>query len=141
MKARAPLVALFALFAGGCTVDSLLNQSERQSDKTVDLLCDCTNVFPDRAACEAQFQPLFSLLESDCVEDALKEDKKASRESLKCTVKAQKEYNKCLEDNLDCNDQTSIQTCQPLLVNDCPELPQPVQTAISACSPLEIEFE
>lgn len=133
MKTRAPLLALLALVAGGCSVDSLLNQSEAQTEKTIDIVCGCTNVFPDRAACEAQFGSFFDLFDRDCLEDALKEDKEASRETLKCMVSRQKEYNRCLEDRLECDDYTSIEGCQAILEEDCPELPESVQTAASAC--------
>ncbi|PCC75017.1 hypothetical protein SAMN02745121_03777 [Nannocystis exedens] len=134
MKRRASSLALLVVLAAGCSVGSLLDQMDAENQKAIDTVCDCTNVFPDRAACEAQFNSFFSALDRDCLEDALKVDKKASKKSLECLVDRQKDYNDCLEDMLDCNDPNSLQGCQPLLsFDDCPQLPENVQTRVNAC--------
>lgn len=133
MKRRTRSLALLALLASGCSVNSLLNQSEDETEKTIDLACSCTNVFPDRAACEDQFRSFFDLVDRDCLEDALATDKKASKETLKCMVDNQKDYNDCLKDKLDCNDAMSWQSCQSIVERECPELPAAVQTELNAC--------
>ncbi|WAS89707.1 hypothetical protein [Nannocystis punicea] len=134
MKRRASSLALLVVLAAGCSVNSMLNQMENENDKTIDLVCDCTNVFPDRAACEAQFASFLSPFDRDCLEDALAADKKASKESLECIVDQQKEYNDCLADMLDCNDPNSYQGCQDIIqTNECPQFPAEVQTELKAC--------
>lgn len=131
---RSPRIALFALLVSGCSINSLLNKSEDETEETVDLVCSCSNVFPDRAMCEAQFQSLFSFVDRDCLEDALAVDKDASKDTLDCVVDQQKEYNSCLKKSLDCNDPTSFEGCQPLLdFEKCPQLPEAVQTELNAC--------
>lgn len=127
------LVALLPLLPA-CGVHSLLNQIEDEYEATVDLACDCTNVFPDRAACEAMFVSPFSFVSRDCLEDALKEDKNASEETLKCSLDVIERYNGCLKDKLDCQDPNSFSTCNDIFMTECPELPEAVQTAVSACS-------
>lgn len=134
MKRRAPSLALFVSLTAGCSVNSLLNQMEAESDKSIDLACDCTNVFPDRAACEAQFGSFLSPFDRECLEDALALDKKASKKSLECIVDQHREYNDCLEEMLDCNDGNSWQGCQDIIsANECPQLPAEVQTALQPC--------
>jgi hypothetical protein len=134
MTSLARSFAALALLASGCGVNSYLNRIENEGDKTVDIVCDCTNVFPDRAACEDMFGSYLSFFDRDCLEDALAEDKDASKESLKCTLDKAKEYNSCLEDKLNCSDPNSFQSCTSIFENECPELPVAVQTKLSACS-------
>ena len=134
MKRRAPTLALLVSLAAGCSVNSLLNQMENENEKSIDIACDCTNVFPDRAACEAQFSSFLTLFDRECLEDALALDKKASKTSLECIVDQMKEYNDCLEAMLDCNDPNSFQGCQDIIsANECPQLPAEVQTALKPC--------
>ncbi|MDC0722838.1 hypothetical protein [Nannocystis bainbridge] len=134
MKRRASTLALFVALAPGCSVNSLLNQMDAESEKSIDLICDCTNVFPDRAACEAQFGSFLSPFDRECLEDALAVDKKASKKSLECFVDQHREYNDCLEDMLVCDEADSWEGCQPLLRPDaCPRLPADVEAALKPC--------
>lgn len=133
MKSVARSLALLSLLTAGCGVHSLLNKLDNESEDTVDLVCSCTNVFPDKAMCEAQFSSFFDIYDRDCVEDALAEDKGASKESLQCILDQQKSYNKCLKDKLDCNDQTSFMGCESAFETDCPQLPAAVQTKLQTC--------
>lgn len=126
--------AALAVLAIGCGPNSYLNKIENEGDKTVDLVCECTNVFPDRAACEEMFGSVFSFIDRDCLEDALAEDKDGSKETLKCTLDKAKEYNSCLEDKLNCSDPLSFQSCNSIFMNPCPELPMVVQTKLSSCN-------
>lgn len=133
MTRHARPLALFVALASGCTVDSLLNRLENESEKSIDLACSCTNVFPDRAACEAQFKSFSESFDRDCLEDALAEDKRASKETLKCTLDQAKAFNRCLEDRLDCNDGSSIEGCTAHFEAECPELPQAVEARLGDC--------
>ncbi len=137
MKLRVllPLLGALTLAAPACSVHSLLNQLEDESAKTGEIVCECTNVFPDTAACEAMFESYFSQVDRDCMEDALAVDKAASKETLKCSLDVSKRYNDCIKDNLDCNDPNSFQPCQSILEDQdgCPELPEAVQTELNMC--------
>jgi len=133
MKHRVRPLALLVLIASGCGVNSLLDKLDAEGEKSVDLACSCTNVFPDRAACEAMFGSFFTFFDRGCVEDALAEDKDGSKATLKCILDKSRDYNKCLEDNLDCNDYTSIEGCEQNFAGECPELPAAVNTALQAC--------
>lgn len=133
MKPVARSLALLSLLTAGCGVHSLLNKLDNESQEAIDLACSCSNVFPDKAACEAQFSSFFDLIDRDCLEDALAENKSASKESLQCALDQQKAYNKCLKDKLDCNDQTSFMGCESAFETECPELPAEVQTKLQTC--------
>lgn len=133
MSSFARSFAVLALLASGCGVNSYLNKIENEGEKTADLVCDCTNVFPDRAACEDMFGSIFAFIDRDCLEDALAEDKDGSKESLKCTLDKAKEYNSCLKDKLDCNDPNSFQGCESVFESDCPQLPAAVQAKLGTC--------
>jgi hypothetical protein len=122
--------------ASGCSIESLLDQSNKQADKTVDIICgECGDLFPDFAECEDLFGG--QLLDDDpCTVDALELDASASRETLECLIDAQKEYNKCIEDSIDCTNPNSWMECQSIITDandDCPQLPTEVQEALSEC--------
>lgn len=133
MKPVARSLALLSLLTAGCGVHSLLNKLDNESQEAIDLACSCSNIYPDKAACEAQFSSFFDLIDRDCLEDALAENKSASKESLQCALDQQKAYNKCLKDKLDCNDQTSFMGCESAFETECPQLPAEVQTKLQAC--------
>lgn len=133
MKPVARSLALLSLLTAGCGVHSLLNKLDNESQEAIDLACSCSNIYPDKAACEAQFSSFFDLIDRDCLEDALAENKSASKESLQCALDQQKAYNKCLKDKLDCNDQTSFMGCESAFETECPQLPAEVQTKLQTC--------
>ncbi|MDC0675285.1 hypothetical protein [Nannocystis radixulma] len=133
MKHRVRPLALLALIASGCGVPSLLDKIDAESEKSVDIVCSCSNVFPDRGMCEAMFFSPFSFFDRDCLEEALETDKESSKATLKCILDNAREYNKCLEDRLDCNDAQSFSGCEPNFTDDCPELPPAVEEQASAC--------
>ncbi|MEZ4453998.1 MAG: hypothetical protein R3B09_31360 [Nannocystaceae bacterium] len=126
----APLVTALVAASAGCSIHAKIDQIENEYDKIVELVCDCPNPLDN---CEAQFSSPFSFADRDCFEDALAEDKKASKESLDCTLEETKKYRKCYEDNLVCDDYTSVQSCQ-VDSAACPQLPEAVQLALQACS-------
>jgi hypothetical protein len=133
MPSFARRLAVLVALASGCSVHSLLNKLEDEGEKSVDLICSCTEVHPDRAQCEASLSTYFDLFASDCAEDALAEDKEGSKKTLECIVDRAKEYNRCLEDKLECSDPDSIQACGGNFDDDCPELPEAVQVELQAC--------
>lgn len=133
MKIRVRALAWLVVLASGCSVNSLLDRIDNESEKSVDLVCSCTNVFPDRAMCEQQFGSYLGLFDRDCLEDALAEDKDASKETLKCILDQAKAFNRCLEDKLQCDDPMSIQGCDSTFETECPDLPAAVQAKVSAC--------
>lgn len=134
MSSLARPFALFVLLAAGCGINSRLNKIENEYDKTVDLVCECSNVFPDRTACEDMFSSPFSFFDRDCLEDALAEDKSGSKATLDCTLDQAKAYRSCIEDKLDCNDGTSIMGCESAFMTDCPRLPAAVEEKAAACA-------
>ncbi len=130
MKRRLlPLLALIPLTTG-CSIRSLVNQLEKESDKTADLVCDCfEGDLKTQCLDSASFE-----FDKDCAVDAYKEDADASRESLNCALDAAKEVRKCIEDKLDCDDPTSTQECYEIYEEtDCPELPDKVNDALAEC--------
>ncbi|MBZ5711670.1 hypothetical protein [Nannocystis pusilla] len=133
MKRRVRPLALLALIATGCGVPSLLDKIDAESEKSVDIVCSCSNVFPDRAMCEGMFNSFLSFFDRDCLENALEIDKDGSKTTLKCFLDRAREYNDCLEDRLDCNDAQSVSDCQQNF-DDCPELPPAVDEKASACA-------
>lgn len=141
MKTSAPMLAVLAMFtASGCSIGSLLNQAQDEADKTLDIICACSDVFGGEAQCKATFAPYLSLFDRECFEDALKKDKKGSREALKCNLKQQRAYNDCLEDNLVCDDYTSYEGCEVHFEAECPEFSAEVEAAAVPClKDLEIE--
>ncbi len=132
MRKFAPLTFLVG-FAVGCGIHSMLNKLDDETQKSIDIACSCKNIFPDEAQCQAQFSSFFDVLDRDCVEDALAEDKGASKETLDCMLDRTREYNDCLKSKLDCNDPNSASLCTPNY-EGCPELPTAVQTALQGCS-------
>lgn len=133
MKALARSLALLSLLSAGCGVNSLLNKIDDEVAEAVDLACSCSNVFPDKAMCEDMFGSPFDFFDRDCLEDALAENKSASKETLQCSLDQQKAYNKCLKGQLDCNDPNSFQGCESVYETPCPELPAEVQTKLQTC--------
>lgn len=133
MPSSARRLALLVSLVSACSVNSLLNKLEDEGEKSIDLACSCTNIFPDRAQCEASFSTYFEVFDNECAQDALEEDKEAAKETLNCMLDGAKEYNRCLEDKLDCNDPTSVQSCNGNFTEGCPELPESVQIRLQAC--------
>lgn len=133
MPPSARRLALLVSLVSGCSVNSLLNKLEDESEKSIDLACSCSNIFPDRAQCEASLSAYVLVFNTECAENALEEDKEAAKETLNCMLDGAKEYNRCLEDKLDCNDPNSIQSCNGNFTEGCPELPESVQTRLQAC--------
>ncbi|HVI00051.1 MAG TPA: hypothetical protein VM869_15145 [Enhygromyxa sp.] len=136
MRSHALLCLSIAVLGSGCSISSLLEKSNEEAEKTVDIICgECGDLFPDFAECEDLFGGQF-LDDDDCTVEALELDKDASRETLNCIIDAQKDYNACLEDKLDCGDPNSWTPCQDIIddaVESCPELPNQVQEALAAC--------
>ncbi|MFO7563857.1 MAG: hypothetical protein R6X02_14520 [Enhygromyxa sp.] len=137
MRSRASLLlSSLALLSSGCSVSSLIDKSNKEAEKTADIICgECGDLFPDFAECEDLFGRQL-LRDDDCTVEALEIDKDASRETLNCMIDAQKDYNKCLEDKLDCNDPLSWSSCEDIVdqaIDDCPQLPQAVQEALAEC--------
>jgi uncharacterized protein YjaG (DUF416 family) len=121
------------LLLPACSINSRLNKLEDAAAEAVDLACSCTNVFPDRDACEAMFGSFLSAFDRDCLEDALKADKDGSKASLDCLIEVQEDYNDCLRANLDCNDSQSIAGCEDVYQRECPDLPEAVQVEVAMC--------
>lgn len=119
----------FTLTASSCTVNSRLNQIDDEYAEIVDLVCSCPMTIAD---CESYFQSPFSFVDRSCLEDALATDKAAAKETLDCMLDVIKDYRKCVEDNLQCDDPNSSQACA-VDVSACPQLPEAVQTEINAC--------
>ena len=138
LRSSLVVLPLLALFAGGCTVSSLLNKIEAESDKVVDLVCDCGLETIDGMSCEDTFSvSLFGDADRDCVEDALNTDKAASKEYLECSLDVMKEYTSCIEDNLECDDSSSYQGCAEIFMKfgECPQVPDAVNMEASKCFP------
>jgi hypothetical protein len=132
------LLPALALFAGGCSVSSLLNKIEDESDKVVDLICECGIENINGMTCEETFTvSLFGGADRDCVEDALNVDKESSRENLECSLDVMKEYRKCIEDNLVCDDPASYSGCASIFedFNACPQVSDEVNNAVGECFP------
>jgi hypothetical protein len=129
-KLGSPLVIAIALvMSSGCSVKSLVKQIEKEGEKQADIVCPCLDGEAEQMCYD---QAVYSY--SDCEIDALKEDSKASKETLNCLLDASKEMTECYEDNIDCDDPLSTLTCLDILEQaDCPELPSEVQEALSAC--------
>lgn len=119
----------FTLTASSCSVNSRLNQIDDEYAEIVDLVCSCPMAIAD---CESYFQSPFSFANRGCLEDALATDKAASKETLDCMLDVIKDYRKCVEDNLQCDDPNSSQACA-VDVSACPQLPEAVQIEINAC--------
>lgn len=130
------LCLIVALLGCGCSISSLLEQSNEEADKTVDIICnECGDLFPDFAECEELFGGQF-LDDDDCTVEALELDKDASRETLECIIDAQKDYNACLEAELDCSDPNGWMACEDIIddaVDSCPRLPSQVEEALARC--------
>ncbi len=127
-------LSLGLLLGVGCSFSSLLNDLEREYETTEEIVCACTTplyVF----ACEGLLDGHLDF-DQQCVVDALEIDKEASKETLNCRLDAQKAYNDCLKDELDCLDfDTYANNC--LYARDdlelCPELPTAVQEELDKC--------
>ena len=132
------LLSSLALLAGGCSISSLLNKIEKESEESVDLICACDLPTVDGQSCEETFSvSLFGDADRGCIEDALAVDEDASKEALECSLDVMKEYNQCLKDNLDCDDQMSFQVCNEVFNSfaDCPQNSAEVQAEINKCYP------
>jgi len=132
------LLPALALFAGGCSVSSLLNQIEDESDKVVDLICGCGIEMINGMTCEENFSvSLFGDADRGCVEDALNVDKAGSKDNLECSLDVVKEYRSCVEDNLACDDPASYSQCASIFEDfeACPKVSDEVQDAVGRCLP------
>ena len=130
-KLGSTLVIGLALFMGsGCSIKGLVKKLEKEADKQADIVCECLDG-DAKDECYSSSDVDYT----DCQIDALKEDAKASREHLKCTLDVMKDMTKCYEDNIDCDDPQSTLTCLDKLADleDCEELPEAVQEALAEC--------
>lgn len=130
------LLSSMVLLSSGCSVSALLDKSNKEAEKTVDLICGkCGDLFPDFAQCEDLFGGRL-VSDDECTVEALEVDDEASRETLNCLIDTQQDYNKCLASNVECTDANSWAVCQDIinkaLVN-CPQLPVDVQLALLKC--------
>jgi hypothetical protein len=125
-----------ALLGSGCSISSLVDKSNKEAEKTADIICgECGDLFPDFLECEDQFGRAL-IRDDSCTIEALEVDKNASRETLNCLIDAQQDYNKCLKDRLDCTDPNSWEPCQDIIndaIDDCPELPKAVIDELARC--------
>lgn len=122
------MLAMVLVFSGGCSIKNLSKRIQKESDKQTDLVCECLSG-PEQVLCY-ETGSYFDWTD-DCYQDAFKEDKSASRESLNCLLDEMKDVTKCLEDHLDCDDYTSSDQCYN--ESDCKDLPSSVQEALSQC--------
>ncbi|EDM76281.1 hypothetical protein PPSIR1_07812 [Plesiocystis pacifica SIR-1] len=134
---RSPAIvalALASLLGTGCSISSLVNKLQDETDESIDLVCSCD--FPSLPGFDCEdFLSGFLDVDDQCVVDALEADKDSARDTLNCMIDVQKSYNQCLEDELECSDVTSWDNCQNRLddLDDCPRLPQSVEDEIAKC--------
>lgn len=131
-------LSLGLLLGVGCSFSSLLDALEREYEETEEIVCACSGSYFEYA-CEGLLasHPDF---DDPCVIDAFELDKEASEESLDCSLHARKSYNDCMKVELDCSDFNTYgsgdaNNCRSQLdnLNECPELPTAVQTALNKC--------
>lgn len=144
MKRTAPLVSLFVLLAGGCSVGSKLDKIDAELAEVADLVCSCDvlypTAFPDEAACKSTFGSPFDFVERDCFEDALNEDKKASRETLDCFLDIMEGYSECARSVFSCTEAVDPAPCNEMLagIETCPQFTAPVQTKLQTCPNIDL---
>ncbi len=131
------LLPVLALLGSGCTISSLLDKIDDESDKVVTLVCDeCGIEMLNGQSCEEALSvTLFEGADRDCIIDALNIDKSGSKESLECSLDVLKEYTSCVEDNLACEDPASYSECAALFdgYNECPQVSTEVNEAVGKC--------
>jgi hypothetical protein len=124
---------------GGPDIDSKLDAIENEQSAQVQIFCDCYVELgiPSREMCVAFF-PTPTPQERACAFDAFELDADASVDYLDCVFQAQADYTTCMETDLVCTDDTSLNACDNVYGaarNACPQLPANVDAALNACAP------
>ena len=134
---RARVVAclsLWLLLGSGCSIASLLDDIEREHEKSNAVVCACTTQLYE-LTCEGFIDDHLDPNDT-CVVEALELDKEASKETLNCWLEVQKSHTECLEAEVDCLDyDTYLNSCNERLsdLQECPDLPPGVQQALNLC--------
>jgi hypothetical protein len=135
-KLVAPTLVL--ALASGCSVEKLVEESQREAEKAVEIVCDdcvAVGIYPSWDACEANVG-WYPFANSECVIEALDSNRDASRATLECVIELQRDYNDCLREQFVCSEYETWEACEDMQagIYDCPELPLPVLEAVFACS-------
>lgn len=125
------VVLLSTAWACGNSPSGLLDDYIDTAEEIVDALCECDED-PDECRDSADFDVLD---DNDCVEAAFEIDEDGVTEALECNLEAIEEYDDCLDDNLTCDDISSLERCDSVLdrVDSCPVFPERVNDALAEC--------
>ena len=108
-----------------------------QRELQIDAICACSDElgWASRSACQKGQDPILAS-KRDCADDALALDATVAREYLNCYEELEQNYTECLDDQLECDDATSIEVCADdyrVGAKDCVELSNKVQNALEDC--------
>jgi hypothetical protein len=108
-----------------------------QRDLQIDTICGCSDElgWPSRSACKNGQDPIGPSKRS-CADDALALDVTVAKEYIACYGDLERNYTKCLDDELQCDDGASIEVCNDdyrVGAKDCVELSNRVKNALEDC--------
>lgn len=144
---RKTLFALFflAIFlsmncdgGNGGEVSADLEAYYAQLQAQVERQCDCymEAEFSSRLECEQYLFTPPTPEELRCEAAALNMDVDGSLARLNCLNRVEQDYMACVEDNLDCTDDFSLDGCVSrwrVAIMRCPQLPLDINNAVLAC--------
>ncbi len=125
------VVLLSTAWACGDSSSGLLDDYVDTVEEIVETLCECDEN-PDACRDSADLDVLDN---NDCVEAALELDEDGAIEALECNLEVVEEYDDCLDDNLTCDDVSSLERCDSVLDrgDSCPDFPDRVNDALEEC--------